>query len=171
MNELDTLGEGRIVFDNRRLGDPDRRVLEQRLHDQREPQLRGPHQLVAVVEFSERRHADAVIGEDLLGQRFVAGDEQCGRRRSRVPIAVHVEQGGNRVLVARVLAKPLATVEHELGLEVGQLRQQWRDVVADADHEHLVPAGHERAGDVVLRLLGFFLDLALEGRILPLRVQ
>ena len=73
VDELDTLRQGRIVFDNGCLGDPDRRILEQRLHDQRKPQLRRPHQLVALVELGECRHADAVI-------RFIAGNQQCGRR-------------------------------------------------------------------------------------------
>ena len=168
VDELDTLGQGRIVFDNGCLGDPDRRILEQRLHDERKPQLRRPHRLVALVELGECRHADAVIGQDLLGQRFIAGDQQCGRRRSRVAIGIHVEQSGDRILVARVLAKAFAAVEHELGLEVAELREQRPDVVTDADHEHIVPACHERARDIVFGFLSLLLDLGLERRIFPL---
>ena len=70
--------------------------------------------------------------------------------------------------MARVLAKAFAAVEHELGLEVGELREQRRDVVTDADHEHIVPACHERARDIVFGFLSLLLDLALERRIFPL---
>ena len=75
--------------------------------------------------------------------------------------------------MARVLAEALAAVEHELGLEVRQFREQRPDVIANPDHENVVPARDQRAGDVVFRLFGggLLLDLAFEVRVFPLGMQ
>src|SRR5713226_580214 len=76
VNELDSLLQARVILYDRGLGDADQRVLEQWLDDEWKAQLGRAHQLVAIVKLGERRHADAVIGVNLLGQRLVVRDEQ-----------------------------------------------------------------------------------------------
>ena len=171
VDELDALLETGVVFHDRRLRDADRGVLEQRLHDEWKPQLGRPHEGVAFVELGECRNPDAVECEDFLGERFVPGDEQGGGRRAGVAIAVHVEQRGDGVLVPRVLAEAFTAVEDKLGLKARQLAQERRDVVADADHQYVVVVRDQRAGDVVLRFFGLLLYGALEGGVIPIRVQ
>ena len=171
VNELDSLLQARVILHDRGLRDTDRRVLEQWLDNEWKAQLGGAHQRVAIVKLRERRHPDAVIGENLLGQRLVARDEQCGRRRPRIAIAIHIQQRSNRVLMACVLAEALAAVKHELGLKRRQLREHRPDVIADSDHEHIVLTRDQRARDVVFRLLGLLLDLALEIRVFPLGMK
>ena len=56
-------------------------------------------------------------------------------------------------------------------MEVGQLFQEGRDVVADADHLDVVAARQQRARDVVLGLLDLRFDRVLEGGIFPLGVR
>src|SRR6266487_3682649 len=127
-----------IVLHHRGLGDAHRRVLQQRLHDEREPQLRRPYRLLSRAKLGERGHPDLVVRENLLGERLITGDEQARRRRSGVPIAVHLQHGGERVLVPGVPAERLTPVEHELRLEGGQPVEHRRQLVGDPDHQHVV---------------------------------
>src|SRR5207237_753035 len=62
-------------------------------------------------------------------------------------------------------------VGSELGLEVRQFREQRPDVIANPDHENVVPARDQRASDVIFRLFGLLLDLALKVRVFPLGMQ
>ena len=80
VNELDALREALIVFDHGRLRDTDRGILEQRFDDQRKAQFRRAHERVTLVELGEGGHTNAVVGEDLLGERLVARDEHCRGR-------------------------------------------------------------------------------------------
>src|SRR5438309_1907985 len=152
VDEARPLGEPGVVFHHRGLRDPDRRILEQGLHDQGEPQRRRSHELRARMEYREIRHADAVEGENLLAHRLVARDEQPRRRAPGVLPPVHLQHRGHRVFVLRVPAETLAAVEDELGLERRQLIDERPEVVADPHHQHLVTVLKQRAAYVVLGL-------------------
>src|SRR5213593_2018884 len=76
VDELHALREARVVFHDGRLRDAHGRVLEQRLDDQREAQLRRTDGLLAGVTLGERRHANPVVRKDLLGERLVTRHEQ-----------------------------------------------------------------------------------------------
>src|SRR5207245_805897 len=153
VDEARALGQALVVRNHRSLRDPHRGILALRLSDQRTPQRRGPHELRARREHREVRHPDPVERQDLLAHRLVAGDEQPGRRRTGVPVAVHLHHGSHRILVLRPLAEALAAVEHQLWLELAQPVHQRADVVADSQHPDVVALLQQRSGHVVLGFL------------------
>src|SRR2546422_9062044 len=64
VDELDPHPELFIVLHHRGLRDAYRRVLQERLHDQREPQLRRPYRLLSRAKLGERRHPNLVVCEN-----------------------------------------------------------------------------------------------------------
>ena len=79
VDEGDALLELLVAVDDGRLGDADRRFLRQRFHDQRKRQPLRPPDRAPDAEDLELRHRDAVVGEQLLGQRLVARHQQAAR--------------------------------------------------------------------------------------------
>ena len=119
------------------------------------------------MELGKGGHPDVVIGQDFFGERLVPGDQQAGRRRPGVAVAVHVQEGRDGVLVTRVAAKSFAAIEDELRLEGRQLLEHRPEVLADADQMDVVVTRNERPRDVVLGLLDLLRDLPLELGVSP----
>ena len=84
VHERDPLLQLLVGVDDRGLRDADRRLLRQRLDDQREGQALGPANRPADAEDLELRHLDAVIREQLLRERLVAREQQAARIAARV---------------------------------------------------------------------------------------
>jgi len=171
MDELHALRQVLVILHDGRLGDPHRRVLEQRLHDQRKPQLRGAYWLLPLVTLGERRDPDPVVREDLLRERLVPGDQQGRGRGAGVAVPVHLEHGREAVLVPRVPSECLAAVEDDLRLELREALEHRLELLGDPDHQDVVPLRHQGAGHVVLRLLDLGLHRLLVVGILPVRVE
>src|SRR2546430_16447007 len=67
----------------RSLRDADGGFLRQRFHDQRKGQALRPAERTSDPRDVEFRRRNAVVGEQLLGQRFVAREQQTARIAAR----------------------------------------------------------------------------------------
>src|SRR5450432_2795854 len=160
MNESDAFLERVVARDHRGLRDANRRVLVQRLDDQREPEIAGSLNRIAAVADHEVRDPDALVGEHLLGERLVPRQHEPFGRRARIGKAQYIEYRRDRVVQRGLAAKAFRQIEDDVGRLGAQARDQLIQVVAEAEHPDLVPLRDQRARDVELGLVGR-LDLLL----------
>ncbi len=117
VDEGDALGQLLVVLDHRRLRDAGGRLEEQRLHDQRKPELARQHGLAAGPHDREVRHRHAVVGEQLLRQRLVARQDQAARVAAGVGQAQQLQVADDVLIEGGDAGERLQQVEDDVRLE------------------------------------------------------
>ncbi len=106
-----------------------------------------------------------MVGQDLLGERLVAGQEQAWRAAAGVGDVVQLQVVDDEQLVAPLAAELLEQVEHDVRLELLDPLPQRPQLVVEPQDVHVVPRLPQLTLDVVLRLerldlgVGELLDL------------
>ena len=150
VHELDALLELRLVGDDRRLRNAERRVLGGRLHEQRVLDLARQPQLDAAPEHRELRRGNAVIRQQLFRQRLVTRQQQAARIAAGVRLAQQLEERDHVLVVGDDAVEFLEQVEDDLRLPLGDDAAQLLETVGDAEAAHLVTGFLERRDDVEL---------------------
>jgi hypothetical protein len=138
VHELDPLLELLVAGHERCLRDAERGLLVERLDHERVGQLGRLADLLADRKHREARHADAVIGEQLLGQALVARQHQSARVAAGVALAQQLEVADDVLVVDRDLLEVDEQIEGDVRLELGERPLDRAEVVADAQLERLV---------------------------------
>ena len=93
-----------------------------------------------------------MVGEELFGERLVAGEDQPARIAPRVRHSQQLEIADDVLIVGGDAGERLHEIEDDLRLEAGNRLTDARQVVVDAEHFDVVPALPQRLDDVVLHL-------------------
>ena len=148
VNELNALLESFIGLDERALGNADRTFFPERFDEQREFQSLRSFNGRSRRQNSKVRHANLVIGQQLLRHAFVFAQRQPRGTRSRVGHIHHFEQACDVAVVSRHFVKMLSEIEDDIGRVVLDLVDDHARFVPNADRSHLVPELPERPDDV-----------------------
>jgi hypothetical protein len=152
MHEANALLELRRRRDHGGLGDPDRAVEDQRLHDQWKRKLLRSKNRLAAPEHREIRQGHSVIHENLLRQRLVAGEQESPRIAPGVRNEEHLEIGDPILIVHRDVVEVLEQVEEHVGMKALQRSIEDREVASQSHDRDHVPHESKRFDDVELHL-------------------
>ncbi len=164
MHERDALLQLGHVLDDRGLGDAERGVLDGGFHEQWKLQAPRHLQPLPPSEHVEQRCWNAVIGQQLFGQRLVARQQQAARIAAGVALPQQLEKRHDVLIVRDDTVEFLEQVEDDVGLPVGDGGAQLREAVQHADAVHVVTDLAQRRGHVVLSapLLNFLFSTSFE---------
>ena len=153
VHELHALFEFRIIVHDRRLGNAQRRVLGEALHDEREREVPRAFHLESHREGMKRRDPDPVIHEQLLRQGLLARDDQSARVAAGVRHAQQLEQADDVLVEEDVALEFLEQVEREVRLEFVDRITDRVQLVLHAKGAHFMAELLQGAGDVVFGLV------------------
>src|ERR1700737_3044792 len=144
--------------------DAHRSAARARLDDHRERKLLTQLE-IAALRHHERGSPDAVVADDLLGQRLVLPQMQSVRTRSGVAHLEQIEEGGDVDVLAVVAGVRLGQVENQVRRAARETEQAF--LALQQVEEGLVPQLLERVEHLLAREFGHPLGLA---RRRPLRL-
>ena len=113
--------------------------------------LLGPLDLPVAREDTESRHPNSVVREDLLRQRLVAGQKKPARVASGVGGPLELQVTDDVRVEDRFAIELLEEIEHDVRLELLDRGPKRGQLVAQADHYHVVsepaqPLAHVELG-------------------------
>ena len=119
---------------------PSEDFVELRLDDERVLQPGGlAPELATGRDHGEARNADAVVVQDHLRERLVAGDHQAAGIAAGVGQLDELEIAHDILVEHRLPTKILQQIEGDVGLEVVDGPAERRQVVVEPERLHLVP--------------------------------
>src|ERR1035437_5897314 len=152
VDEAYAFGELFVRIDDRRLCDAHRRVLDERLHDERKGQARRTLYLPPHREHRELGNANAVIEQELLRERLAARDDHAARIASRVGNLQQLEEAHDVLVEEDFAVELLQKIEHDVRFPFLDGVTDREQFVLHAERTHLVTDRAKVADDVVLRL-------------------
>src|SRR6185369_9390980 len=99
-------------------------VEVQRLHEERELEAGRTADAAAAGEDGEPRHGDAVVGEELLGDGLVPGQQQAAGVAAGVGQLQQLQVGHHVLVEGGDVREALHQVEGDVGLELVDRRAQ-----------------------------------------------
>jgi len=120
-------------------------------------------ELAAGRDHGEARHANAVVVQDLLRQRLVAGEHQAAGVAAGIGDAHEFEKAHHVLVEHRLPVEFLQQIEDDVGLEVLDGPAQRRQVVVEPERLDLVPLLAQAGHHVVLGLVLDDLRVGLAG--------
>jgi hypothetical protein len=98
----------------------------------------GPRRTPPARDDHELRHADAVVAENLLRDRFVLAEREPGRPAPGERAPAQLEERHDVLIEGTVVAELVREIEHEVGLIAVELLAQEIEVVEDREVVGLV---------------------------------
>ena len=139
VDERHPLSKCLVAVHHRCLGDSVTSLFDQRLHDERELELLGSDDFAVARKDPKSWHLNAVVGQHLLRKRLVAREQKPPGVAPRVRCVLKLQVTDDVSIEDRFSTELLEQVEHHVRLELFDRGAQRRKLVAQTNHQHVVP--------------------------------
>src|SRR5688572_14317052 len=116
MDELDSFLEFLVIVNDRRLGYAYRTLFNDRLYKQGKSKPRGARDLLALWKDTETRYGDAVVRQNLLGERLIMRKRQPSRIAARVRLSQEFEVADDVLIEERMPVELFEQVKRDVRL-------------------------------------------------------